>query len=68
MDELIKLVSQKTGLPQDKAKVAVETVIKFLKGKLPPAIAGQIDTVLAGGNLPDTLTKGLGGLLGGKKK
>ncbi len=67
MDELIKLVSQKTGLPQDKAKVAVETVINFLKKKLPPAIAGQLDAIIAGGSLPDELTKGLGGLLGGKK-
>jgi hypothetical protein len=67
MDELIKLVSQKTGLPPDKAKVAVETVINFIKQKLPPSIAGQLDTILAGGNLPGDLTKGLGGLLGGKK-
>jgi len=27
MDELVKLVAQKTGLPPDQAKVAVETVI-----------------------------------------
>ncbi len=67
MDELIKLVSQKTGLPQDKAKVAVDTVVNFIKSKLPPAIAGQVDAVLAGGNVQDNLTKGLGGLLGGKK-
>jgi hypothetical protein len=67
MDELIKLVSQKTGLPQDKAKVAVETVVNFLKQKLPPSIAGQLDTLLSGGSLQDNLTKGLGDLLGGKK-
>lgn len=67
MDELIKLVAQKTGLPQDKAKVAVDTVINFLKTKLPPSVAGQLDALLAGGNLPDNLTKDLGGLLGGKK-
>ncbi|OGO13025.1 MAG: hypothetical protein A2Y53_07810 [Chloroflexi bacterium RBG_16_47_49] len=67
MDELIKLVAKKTGLPQDKAKVAVDTVINFLKKKLPPNIAGQLDTLLAGGSLSDNLTKGLGGLLGGKK-
>ncbi|MFZ2095028.1 MAG: hypothetical protein WAV05_00180 [Anaerolineales bacterium] len=67
MDELVKLVSQKTGLPQDKAKVAVETVINFLKQKLPPSIAGQLDALLAGGNLQDNLTKGIGDLLGGKK-
>ncbi len=67
MDELIKLVAQKTGLSPDKARVAVETVVNFLKKKLPPTIAGQLDAILAGGNFPDNLTKGLGGLLGGKK-
>lgn len=67
MDELIKLVSQKAGLAPDKAKVAVDTVINFLKQKLPPNMAGAIDTALTGGTLPDDLTKSLGGLLGGKK-
>jgi hypothetical protein len=67
MEELIKLVSQRTGLPQDKAKVAVDTVINFIKKQLPPSIAGQLDTILTGGSLPDNLLEGLGGLLGGKK-
>jgi len=67
MDELIKLVAQKTGLPADKARVAVDTVVKFLESKLPPSLAGQIDAILAGGKLPDDLTKGLGELLGKKK-
>jgi hypothetical protein len=62
MQELIKLVAQKTGIPEDKAKMAVETVIRFLKDKLPAPIAGQIDGVLGGGgSLP-----GLGGILGKK--
>jgi nucleoid DNA-binding protein len=39
MDKLIKLVSQKTGLPQDKARVAVDAVLNFLKQKLPPSMA-----------------------------
>jgi nucleoid DNA-binding protein len=46
MDELVKLVSQKTGLPQDKAKLAVETVLNFLKQKLPATFAGQLDAIL----------------------
>ena len=66
MQELIKLVSQKTGLPEDKAKIAVDTVINFLKQKLPAPIASQIDAVLTEGG-PDDLVKGLGSLLGGKK-
>ena len=64
MDELVKLVSKKTGLPADQAKVAVQTVIDFLKKKLPAPVAAQIDGVLSG-NVTD-LAKGLGGMLGKK--
>jgi len=35
MDELVKLVAQKTGLSQDQAKAATQVVIDFLKSKLP---------------------------------
>lgn len=66
MEELVKLVSQKTGLPEDKAKVAVDTVINFLKQKLPAPIASQIDPILSG-SAPGDLAKGLGSLLSGKK-
>lgn len=61
------MVSQKTSLPQGKAKLAIETIVNFLKQKLSHTIAGQIDAILADGSLPDNLTKDLGGLLGGKK-
>ncbi len=63
MDELVKLVSQKTGLPPDQAKVAVETVIGFLKQKLPAPIASQIDGVL-GGSAPADVAKGISSLFG----
>ena len=66
MEELIKLVSQKTGLPQEQAKVAVQTVIGFLKQRLPKPIADQIDGALSGGTSPQDLLKGLGDLLGKK--
>lgn len=66
MDELIKIVAQKTGIPEAKAKVAVDTVLKFLKDKLPDPIAGQLDTLLEGKS-PTDLMSSLGGLLGGKK-
>ncbi len=65
MDELVKLVAKKTGISNEQAKTAVDTVIGFLKQKLPAPIAAQIDGVLAGG-MPD-LSKGLGGVLGQKK-
>ena len=49
MDELIKKVAERTGLGEDKARTAVDTVIGFLKEKLPAPIAGQIDNVVGGG-------------------
>ena len=65
MDELVKLVVQKTGLSEATAKIAVETVVDYLKKKLPAPVAGQIDTVLKGGNVAD-MAKGLGGMVGKK--
>jgi hypothetical protein len=62
MDELIKMVSKKSGISEAQAKKAVETVLGFLKKKLPAPIAGQIESVLAGGDLPDL--GDLGKLLG----
>ena len=66
MDDLIKLVSQKTGIPQEKAKIAVETVLGYLKKNLPAPIASQIDQILSGASLPNDLVKGLGSMLGKK--
>jgi hypothetical protein len=63
MDELIKLVSQKTGLSEEMSKVAVETVVQYIKGRLPEPLAKQVDSVLAGDGAGDLL-QGLGGLLG----
>lgn len=66
MDELINMVAQRTGLAPEKAKTAVDTVVGFLKDKLPAPLAGQIDSALGGGG------EGAGGLgdaaknLGGK--
>jgi len=67
MDELVKLVSQKTGLSEEVARMAVETVLAYLKKKLPAPIAGQIDSVLGGVGLEKDLgglVKGLGDILG----
>ena len=66
MDELVKLVSEKAGIPEEAARQAVETVIGFLKEKLPAPIAGQIDGILQNVDLGQAgnLISGLGGLLG----
>ena len=74
MDELVKLVMEKTNMGEEQAKQTIDTVIGFLKQKLPAPIAGQIDNALANeammGRAGDVLDKGaaaLGGLFGKKK-
>ncbi len=60
MDEIVNMVAQKVNLPPDKAREAVDTVLGFLKEKLPAPIAGQIDGLLHGGG-----AGGSGDMLGG---
>jgi hypothetical protein len=56
MDELIKRITEKTGISEDQARSAVNMVSGFLKEKLPAPIAGQVDNVLSGaGGVTDTL-------------
>lgn len=47
MDKLIQIVSQKAGIGEDQARTAVETVVKFLKDRLPGPLAGQLDSALS---------------------
>ncbi|HEY2102833.1 MAG TPA: hypothetical protein VGH08_06240 [Chthoniobacterales bacterium] len=48
MNELVTLVAQRTGLSQEDAQKAVETVIDVLKQKLPAPLANHLDAFLAG--------------------
>ena len=67
MDERIKMVAEKAGVPEDKAKVAVEGVVGYLQKSLPPAMASPLDTVVKGADAVkdlDNVKKGLGGLFG----
>jgi predicted component of type VI protein secretion system len=69
VEELVKLVSEKTGLSEEMSEMAVKVVLNFIKDKLPEPIAAQIDKVVEGADLSDLsdlegLAKGLGGLFG----
>jgi uncharacterized protein (DUF2267 family) len=76
MDELVKQVVEKTGISESQARSAVETVVGFLKNRLPAPIAGQVDGALgaAGGAVGTIADKagdvlgGLGGMFGGNKE
>jgi hypothetical protein len=67
MDELVSLVVEKTGISEEQAQGAVDTVLDYLKEKLPAPIAGQIDNFIAGGGSSgsmEDITKDVGGLFG----
>ena len=67
MDELVKLVAEKTGIPEKTARQAVEIVINYLKEKLPAPIAAQIDNALKKGSSSGDISSNLVNLLGSKK-
>jgi hypothetical protein len=69
MDELIRQVAERTGIGEEQARTAVETVVGFLKQRLPESAAGLVDAAMSGqqtsGGLGDVAGR-LGGLLGGE--
>ena len=65
MDELVKMVADKTGISTEQARMAVDIVVDFIKQKMPGSTGEQLDALLEGGN-PADLLGSLGGLFGGK--
>lgn len=65
MNEVIQRLIERTGLPEDKAATAVDTVIGFLKEKLPGPIASQLDGIMGGQSSAMDKLGGLGSSLGG---
>jgi hypothetical protein len=49
MENLVNMVAQRAGLSEEKARTAVDTVVGFLKQHAPPALSGQIDSLVSGG-------------------
>jgi hypothetical protein len=65
MEELIKMITQKVGISETQAHSAVDTVVSFLKDKMPGGIGGQVESFLKGGgpgNVADSLKEKAGGL------
>jgi hypothetical protein len=67
MEQLIKLVSDKTGISADQAKQAILVVTNFLKDKLPAGFGSQLDSLVSGQAQAPGIVGGidnLGGMLG----
>ncbi len=81
MEEIIKQVTERAGISEAQARTAVETVLGFLKNRLPEPLAGHLDSFLGGGagggggadlgglgGADGGVLGGLGGMLGGNKE
>ena len=73
MEQLVQMVSEKAGIPVETARTAVETVLGFIKERLPEPLASQLDGFIgggsategeAGGGMLDDIAGKLGGMLG----
>jgi hypothetical protein len=71
MEELVKQITERTGLPADQARAAAQTAVDFIKEKLPESMRGYVDMALGSGMIDDVANQAsglLGGLFGGEKK
>jgi hypothetical protein len=71
MEDLVKQITERTGLPADQARAAAQTAIDFIKAKLPESMRGYIDMALNSGMTDDVINQAsnmLGGLFGGNKE
>ena len=73
MEELVRQITERTGISAPQARQAIEMVVDFAKQKLPAPLAGQLDSFLgnesavggASAEVQDHLSK-LGGMFGNK--
>ncbi|HEX8636341.1 MAG TPA: hypothetical protein VF703_19625 [Pyrinomonadaceae bacterium] len=74
MEELIRQVTERTGITEAQARTAIDTVMGYMRDKLPASVSGMIDGAVGGGagvagGMADTAQNMLGGIGGifGKK-
>ena len=68
--QLIQQLSQRVGIPPEKAEAAVATVLGYLKEHLPGPVGSQLDKVVSGeggaGSGISQAAQSLGGMFGKK--
>ncbi len=68
MEDIVKMVAEKTGISESIAKIAVETVISQLKDKLPTGVGSQLESYLGEGSKSTDALGGITNALGGMWK
>jgi hypothetical protein len=46
MEDLVKKIIEKTGITPEQAKTTIETIVDYVKEKIPPMFHGQIDKIM----------------------
>ena len=59
--QLIEQITQRVGIPADKAQAAVDTVVGFLKQRLPGPMASQLDNAMSDEGSGEQSSGGLAG-------
>ena len=57
MEELKNLVKDKAGITTEQATAAIETVLNYMKERLPKVVHQQLDKIAAGQSLEQSLRK-----------
>jgi hypothetical protein len=60
MDDLVKMVADRSGIPQEKAQSAVNTVVGYLKDHLPTPLSTQIDQAIGTSGSSPSGSQGFG--------
>lgn len=55
MENLIKMVSDKAGISETQATTAIQTVVGFLKDKMPGGIGTQVESFINSGTSTSTM-------------
>ncbi|MBK8805513.1 MAG: DUF2267 domain-containing protein [Bacteroidales bacterium] len=62
MEVLVKLVSEKAGISEAQAKMAIQMVTSFLKDKMPAGIGNQVESFIGGSSKAGSSNDMLGGI------
>lgn len=68
MQQLIDQVTQRTGIPEEKARTAVDTVVGYLKEHLPGPVASQLDGAISGQGAQGGIAEKAKGMFGAGNK
>lgn len=65
MEKIVGMIVEKTGISEEHARIAVNTVVSYLKDKMPGGLGKQVESYIHGDGDDESGASGLGDKLGG---